>query len=289
MAVAAVLSPKVTLETYDTFLAFLEEKLSRPVQLAQRRTYAEVNEMVRSGEIDLAFVCGGGYVVGQKDFGMELLVMPVKGGNSTYHSYLIVPADSGAKSIDDLKGGSFAFTDPLSNSGRLVPLYMLHLKGETPDSFFERYTFTYSHDNSIRAVAAKLVDGASVDSLVYDALIVQEPALLSRTKIIQVSPPYGIPPVVVHPQLNFEIKEQLRRVFLEMHQEENGRKALAELGIDRFVPMIPSVLCSMPWEPSHEAAQNLGPFLGLRDWGEREHQDPGHDIGAGNPLRPGFH
>jgi phosphonate transport system substrate-binding protein len=235
VAVAAVLSPKVTVETYDTFLTYLGEELSLPIQLAQRSTYAEINEMIRSGVVDLAFVCGGGYVVAQRDFGMELLVMPVKGGASTYRSYLIVPSDSSAKSIDDLRGGSFAFTDPLSNSGRLVPLYMLHLKGETPDSFFKSYIFTYSHDNSIRAVAAKLVDGASVDSLVYDALVVEDPELLSRVKAIQVSPPHGIAPVVVHPQLNAELKDRLRQVFLEMHQEEKGKKALAELGVDGFV------------------------------------------------------
>jgi phosphonate transport system substrate-binding protein len=235
VAVAAVLSPKVTLETYDNFLTLLEQKLARPVQLAQRRTYAEVNEMVRSGEVDLAFVCSRPYVEGQRSFGMELLVMPQKDGKSLYYSYLIVPADSTARSLDDLRGGAFAFTDPQSNSGRLVPLYMLQLKGETPDSFFQSYNFTYSHDNSIRAVAAKLVDGASVDSLVYDALVIQEPGLLSRTKTIHVSPPYGIPPVVVHPSLNLELKEQLRRVFREMHQEERGKKALSELGIDRFV------------------------------------------------------
>ena len=65
-----------------------------------------------------------------------------------------------------------------------MPTYQLSLLGEAPVSFFSRYLFTYSHDTSIMAVADKLVDGAAVDSLVYDQLVAGKPELVSKTKII---------------------------------------------------------------------------------------------------------
>ncbi|GFP21561.1 phosphonate transport system substrate-binding protein, partial [Candidatus Hakubella thermalkaliphila] len=94
---------------------------------------------------------------------------------------------------------------------------------------------TYSHDNSMKAVAAKLVDGAAVDSLVYDYALARGFQYIARTKIIWKSPPYGAPPIVVHPRLNSELKTQLRDVFLTMDQDEEGRRILQDLMIDRFV------------------------------------------------------
>ncbi|MBI3361933.1 MAG: PhnD/SsuA/transferrin family substrate-binding protein, partial [Chloroflexi bacterium] len=95
--------------------------------------------------------------------------------------------------------------------------------------------FTYSHDNSIRAVASKLVDGAAVDSLVYEALLASNDNLRTQTRILEKSPPFGMPPVVVHPALNADLKAQLRAALLQMDADAQGRAALAPLRIDRFV------------------------------------------------------
>ncbi len=235
VAIAGVISPKETIRIYDPMLDYLGKKLDRPVQLVQRSTYAEINDLLRSGGVDLAFVCGGAYIEGRKDFGMELLVVPVVRGEAVYHSFIIVPTDSTVRQVEDLKGKTFAFTDPLSNSGRLAPIYMLLEKGETPESFFKKYVFTYSHDNSIRAVAQKLVDAAAVDSLVYQYNEAHNPQYTAQTRIIWISPPYGSPPVVVHPGLNGQFKQQLRDVLLRMSDEEEGKVILKDLQIDQFV------------------------------------------------------
>ncbi|MBT9168895.1 MAG: Phosphate-import protein PhnD [Syntrophomonadaceae bacterium] len=235
VAIAPVISPKETIRSYDEFLTYLSAKLERPVELIQRQTYAEVNDLVRSGHIDVALVCTRAYVEGKRDFDMELLVAPQVQGQAVYYSYLIVPLDSEAQSLEDLRGKTFAFSDPMSTSGRLVPVYRLWQMGETPESFFKKYIYTYSHDNSMKAVAAKLVDGAAVDSLVYDYALARGFQYIARTKIIWKSPPYGAPPIVVHPRLNSELKTQLRDVFLTMDQDEEGRRILQDLMIDRFV------------------------------------------------------
>lgn len=254
VAIAAVISPKETRRSYDDLLAFLGDKVGRPVEIVQRQTYAEVNDLIRSGNIDLAFVCTKAYVDGQQDFGMELLVAPEVRGETVYYSYIIVPKDSDAKSLADLRGKTFAFTDPLSNSGRLAPAYMLWQMGETPDSFFKKFTYTYSHDNSIKAVAEKVVDGAAVDSLVYDYSVARSPQYASRTKIIDKSLSFGTPPVVVPPSLSPELKQDLRDIFLSMHEDPMGKTILQNLMIDRFV---------VPDDHAYDSVREMSARLGV--------------------------
>lgn len=234
VAVAAVLSPQATFETYEPFLDTLSRRLNRPVELLQRPTYAEINELIRTGQADIAFVCGGAFVEGERENYMELLVAPQVKGKITYRALVIVPAASKAHAFEDLRGGKFAFTDPLSNSGRLYVTWLLRQQGETPESFFDETIFTYSHDNSVRAVAEGIVDAASVDSLVYNYLIAQEPELAGRTRVILTSPEFGIPPVVVHKNLNPALKEELRRALIQMADDEQGHQALSALHVERF-------------------------------------------------------
>ena len=235
VGIAAVISPKETLRSYNEILDYLGEKIDNPVELYQRQTYAEMNDLVRSGNVDLAFICTQAYVEGQSEFGLELLVAPQVRGKAEYYSYLIVPKDSPIETFEQLRGGTFAFSDPQSNSGRLAPLSYLRQIGEMPESFFKKSFFTYSHDKSIKAVAEKLVDAASVDSLVYDYHVTVDPRYTSRTKVIKKFGPYGSPPVVVRPGLDPALKEKLKGILLNMHDDEKGGKILGALLIDRFV------------------------------------------------------
>lgn len=240
VAIAAVISPKATFDTYSPLLDYLARRLDRPVELLQRPTYAEINELLRTGQADIGFICGGAYVEGEREGYMELLAVPEIGGTATYRALIIVPADSPYQSFDDLRGRRLAFTDPLSNSGRLYVEYRLAQMGETPESFFKEIIYTYSHDNSIRAVSQDIVDGATVDSLVFDALARSEPDLGQRLRVIERSQPFGIPPVVVHPDLDPALKAAVQQALLDMHADPQGQPALAVLHVDRFVPLTPA-------------------------------------------------
>jgi len=240
VAIAAVISPKATFDTYSPLLDYLARRLDRPVELLQRPTYAEINELLRTGQADIGFICGGAYVEGEREGYMELLAVPEIGGTATYRALIIVPADSPYQSFDDLRGRRLAFTDPLSNSGRLYVEYRLAQMGETPESFFKEVIYTYSHDNSIRAVAQDIVDGATVDSLVFDALARSEPDLGQRLRVIERSQPFGIPPVVVHPDLDPALKAAVQKAMLDMHTDPQGQPALSVLHVDRFVPVTPA-------------------------------------------------
>ncbi|MCM8804308.1 MAG: phosphate/phosphite/phosphonate ABC transporter substrate-binding protein [Candidatus Omnitrophica bacterium] len=234
VGIAAVLSPKDGFIYYKELLDYLSEKMSYPIVIKYGH-YKEINECLKSGELDIAFVCSGAYIEGNKKFKLQLLVSPVVNNKTTYHSYIIVHKESSISNFDQLKGKSFAFTDPLSNSGYLFPVFYLAKKGKTPQQFFYKTIFTYSHDNSIIAVAEKLIDGAAVDSLVYDWMKQTKPDLIARTKIILSSPPFGIPPVVVPYKIDSSFRENLQNFFLNLHKEEKGRQILSKLKIDKFI------------------------------------------------------
>lgn len=235
VAVAAVISPQGTAESYQPLLDYLAHKLDRPIQLVQRRTYAEVNDLVRDGGVDVAFVCTAAYVTGHDDFGMELLVVPQVNGEVAYHSVLIVPADSPATGMADLRGMVFAFTDPLSNTGRNYPTWLVSQLGETPETFFARTFYTYSHDDAIRAVSDGLADGAAVDSLVYDYALSRDPSLNDRVRVIHTSPAFGMPPVVVGPNARPQLKAELETLFLAIADDPLGEEPLHAIGVERFV------------------------------------------------------
>jgi phosphonate transport system substrate-binding protein len=235
VAIAGVLSPSLTLEHYQELVNYMGQTLNRQTVMLLKPTYAEINDLLRGQRADLAFVCSLAYVEGSEEFGMEFLAAPRIEGETVYYSYLIVPTGSSVTALEDLKGASFAFADPLSNSGHLAPTYQLHLLGEAPASFFGRYYFTYNHDNSIAAVADGLVDGAAVDSLVYEQMLLDDPEIAAKTQIVARWGPFGIPPVVVNPWVGSELKQQLRDFFLNLQSTAEGLRILEELAVDRFV------------------------------------------------------
>ena len=235
IAVGAMITPKAGFAYYKQFLDYIGEDLGMQVEFIDKENYADINALLKAGELEAAFVCSGPYVDGHKEFGLELLAVPQAYGKTVYHSYIIVPSSSPVNKFEELRGETFAFTDPQSNTGKLVPTYMLARMNETPDSFFKEYRFTYAHDKSIKAVALKMVDGAAVDSLIWEYADITDPEFTSKTRIILKSPPYGIPPFVVRPELDPEIKDRLKQILLGVHRDEAGKNILKGMMIDRFV------------------------------------------------------
>ena len=235
IAVAAVLSPKGTVESYTKLAEYLGEKLGRPVELVQRRTYAEVNDLIGAEEVDLAFICTSAYVRGHAAGLMDLLVVPEIAGSQVYHSSIIVPTSSTARSMEDLRGGVFAFTDPMSLTGRLYPGSVVIGLGDKPETFFSDIIYTYSHDDAIRAVATGVADGAGVDNVVLEHMIDRDPLLESQIRVIGSSPDYGIPPVVVPVTTPASLRDAFVDLLLGLETDPAGPGILADLGVDRFV------------------------------------------------------
>jgi len=234
VAVAAMVSPKETFIYYRDLLDYIGTRLNYRIQLIQRKTYGEINELLDKGHIDIAFICTGPYAMDKQKYGFKALATPVVRGEPFYRSYLIVHKYSKFQKLQDLKGYVFAFTDPESNTGFLVPKYWLLKMGERPDSFFKSFSFTYSHDNSILAVSRSLVGGAAVDSLIWEYYHARNPIHTSNTRIIKTSRNFGSPPLVASRGLSDRLKSRIQDLLFSMHQNPNGNRILEQLMIDRF-------------------------------------------------------
>ncbi len=127
------------------------------------------------------------------------------------------------------------FVDPKSNTGRLYPAYLLAKRQETPESFFNSFLYSYSHNKSVEIVAKNRADGAAVDSIVYDFMVATGSPYAAQTKVIHRSPPFGIPPIVVPAGIDPNLKLAMRQIFLDMHTDALGKAILEEMHIERFV------------------------------------------------------
>jgi phosphonate transport system substrate-binding protein len=235
VAVASMISARETAVHYHQLMDYIAGKLGRGIQLVQRKTYGEINELIGLGQIDLAFICSGPYAIGKEQYSFEAMAMPQVRGSYLYQSYLIVNKDSPFQKLNDLKGKIFAFTDPESNTGKLVPTYWLRQQGETPETFFQKTIYTYSHDNSIMAVAKSLVDAAAVHGQIWEYYNYRNPVFTSKTRVIKKSKPFGNPPVVASAQMPDQMKDRIRQLLYGMHLEPDGKRILDELMIDRFI------------------------------------------------------
>ncbi len=236
IAFAPVMSPEATRQPYERMVAYIAEKLGRPVTMVQKRGAAELDQLVAAGEADVAFLSTGAYTAYRGQEPIELLAMVETKGTILYRTFVIVSADSRIEDFAALKGRVFAFVDPLSHSGRLAVDYRLLEEGLTPEQYFSRTFYTYHHDKSIWAVANHLADGASIDNQIYEHMLQTNPQLAEKVRIIDELAVAPTGPVVVRQNLAAAEKEQLRRIFYEMADDETMRPVLQSAVIDRFVP-----------------------------------------------------
>ncbi|KYZ75617.1 phosphonate ABC transporter substrate-binding protein [Anaerosporomusa subterranea] len=241
VAISSVLLPQETVVYYRSIANFLGWHVDRPVILIQRKSYAEIALLLLNGGADIAFFSSGEYANYSGFDEIEMLASQQRMGQPYYQGYIVVSKDSEIRKISDLKGKTVAFTDPLSYSGYTFLVHMLRQKNQTPETFFGRYIYTYSHDNSFRAVANKVVDAAPVTRLVYDRAKQKQPELAEAVKIIAVSPAAGIGPVVAGKSVSQGQREILRKALLTMHESPQMTPALQGLLIDRFVPPQPEL------------------------------------------------
>lgn len=236
VAVASMVSPIETFVHYQALLEYLAARVRMRVNFIQRKTYAEINDLLGSGGIDLAFICSGPYVSGRHSHHFEALAVPLVSSKPVYRAYLITSRTGPVHKLEDLRGKVFAFSDPDSNTGCIVPRFLLAERGEVPQSFFGKTMFTYSHDNSILAVSRALVDGAFVHEHIWEYFKRKSPAATAGTRVIFESEPFGNPPLVASASMPGPLKNRIRELLFSMHRDAEGAAILEELLIDRFMP-----------------------------------------------------
>lgn len=222
-------------ESIYSFLDYISKKTGLALTPVFAKSYDEMDYFLSIGKVDIAYICGGPYVEGRERYGYKILAVPLnRDGKPYYYSLVITRKEKPYKSLLDFKGKPYAFSDPKSNSGSLVPTYILLKKGLKVDEFFRPVVYTYSHYESILAVYKGFVEGASVDSLVYEQAIRLDKRLEREIKVVERYGPFPITPFVYRRGLDNLTVERIKDALLKMKEEEEGRRILNALGVSGF-------------------------------------------------------
>ncbi|HEY7540222.1 MAG TPA: phosphonate ABC transporter substrate-binding protein [Methylomirabilota bacterium] len=138
-------------------------------------------------------------------------------GSLGYRSCLIVHADSDIFSPEDMAGKTFAFNDPNSTSGYLVPsaFFMMELNVD-PKKHFSKVTFSGSHEASILAVSAKKVEVASTNLPDLQQLTRENKVPRGALRVIWVSKLIPNDPIVVRKDLPASFKSAIQESLTTM-------------------------------------------------------------------------
>jgi phosphonate transport system substrate-binding protein len=217
----------------DAWRAYLEGKLGRRVAFVYRGVYREITKLILGDQLDFAWVCG--YPYARNKAFMRLLAMPLYRGKPLYQSYLIVPqADRQTRSFADLRGRIFAYSDPDSNSGFLVPQFDMLREGLDPPAHFRKSFFTYAHRKVVTAVAAGVAQGGAVDGYVWETLALRFPERTANTRVARKSDEYGFPPLVARRSLDEQGFAAMQAALVGMSGDPIGRALLKDLNLDGF-------------------------------------------------------
>lgn len=144
--------------------AYVEERLGVQTKLFTPADYDGVIQGLLGGTIDMAWLGASAYAKAYLTDPEALDVVMVKtnlDGSYGYYSIGFARADSGIASLEDMKGKVFAFGDPNSTSGYLIPSVEIPAQvSATMDSgdYFGEVKFVGGHEQTIVAVANGDVD-----------------------------------------------------------------------------------------------------------------------------------
>jgi phosphonate transport system substrate-binding protein len=152
------------LARYEDFQKLLSAALKMPVKLFPAADYAGVMQGIAAGQLEAAEFGASGFAGAWLDCKcIEPVVVPQeKDGSTYYYSVMITRADSGIKTLEQMKGHSLAWADPNSTSGYLIPSATLKTKGIalTDGAYFSKLGFAGGHEQGVVAVLNKQYDAA---------------------------------------------------------------------------------------------------------------------------------
>ena len=197
-----------------------------------------MRHMIERGEVDLfsetAFVA--------LDFINDGLAKPLlrewKKGVAQYHSVVVVRKDSGIRTLADLSGHKFAFEDPGSTSGYLMPRVALEMAGlrltQLPDprnpvpKGTVGYSFARGEINVIAWVNRGLADAGSVSNLDWNDPETAPAELKNELRVIHETQPVIRSLFLTRTGLDAALCERIAKILVSMDESEPGRAVLKQ-------------------------------------------------------------
>lgn len=233
------------LSLYQPLVNQIKAATGKNVEFFLPTSYASVVEAMLGGFVDLGMHGPYSYVIAQeKDPELRVIATYAKKKGQFqeegpgYKAVLVARADSGYKTIEDLKGTVIGLTDPASTSGNLLPrVSFTKVIGSDLEDYFSRVVYTGSHDLSGVAVIEGQVDSAFVATHRLDNVLERGLAKMEDYVVLWSSPVIPQDPFVVNGRLCPEIIEQLQNAFLTLGDSEEGRQYLENVNASKFVAM----------------------------------------------------
>jgi phosphonate transport system substrate-binding protein len=213
---------------WEPFLEAMEAEIGRPINGFYATDYAGVIEAMGAGKIQLAWYGGKSYIEAATRSDAEAFAQTVNAdGTKGYYAYLITnKANSILENIDVEAGNgdqyvienaadlTFAFNDPNSTSGFLVPSFYVFAKNEVnPNDAFKELVFAGSHEATAQAIANNQVDVATNNSESLLKIEEGDPEAFENIQIIWTSPMIPSDPVAYRNDLPDCLKDQVKDFF----------------------------------------------------------------------------
>jgi len=221
----------------------LRKELGMEIEPFVATDYTGIVEALRVHKLDVAFLAPASYVLAKNEADIKVILKSERKGIPFYYAAIITRADSGIKTLDDLRGKSFAFGDTLSTTGHVFPRKMLKERGIDPTRDFKQILYSGGHDATVLAVLNGKVDAGATYANSPDGMdtawmrYLKDPADVKRIRAIAFSEPIPADNLVVSGGLDPKIVKKLEEIFVELSRDAKGKEMLRDLyQIDGFVP-----------------------------------------------------
>lgn len=215
--------------------AYLEQQLGMKVEFVPVSDYAAVVEALASDRLDMAWLGGFTFVQTRLKTGNAIPLVQREQDEKFTSKY--ITANPAVKSLQDLKGKTFAFGSVSSTSGSLMPRYFMLQDGIKPEAFFSRVGYSGAHDATAAWVQAGKVDGGVLNASVWDKLVAAGKVDTSKVKVFATTPTYYDYNWTVRGNLDPALTDKIKAAFLALDPAKPADKAILDLqAASRFIP-----------------------------------------------------
>jgi ABC-type phosphate/phosphonate transport system substrate-binding protein len=220
--------------------------------ITEVKSYPTVQALVdgmKKGEVDVAFLNTAGYFLAsewEENFEPVVQLNLPQEKRNEYRSIMVVGGNVEMNSLEEVLKLAADFVlmlvSPTSTSGALVPrLKLSSLQPGIPERFFLEVQYANTHEETMRHALLGEFALCSFGIGTYRKL----GADTTRLKKLWESPPIPLGPVLFKKSLTGSTREQLEKVFLDMHKDnpeilQSIKDAWSEAASsDRFIKFNP--------------------------------------------------
>ena len=224
-----------TAERFKPLTSHLEKVLGVEVELFTASDYAGIITAMANNHIDFAYFGPKSYTEASEKADAQAVALETgMDGQPGYTGVIITRSDSGIETMDQAKGKSFAFTDPNSTSGFLVPnvLFARDMKVK-PEDYFQEVKFSGSHGASILAVKNGSIQVAATNNVDLNRMQEKGAASWDDFNIIWTSELIPGSPMTARSDLPESLKAAYAGALFMFNSDEEGLK---KLQIGGYIP-----------------------------------------------------